>query len=200
MRRRRTHQRPVRAWRLHLVHRLVPSHGRACGSWPHPDHRSAIVETLYRYGHALDYGDVEAWLECFAPSAAFEIRRRGVQVARHEGPASLREFARRHTSAPDDHHKHLVLAPLIDLDGTRASVTSYFARLDDEPDGPRVHGFGRYLDDLVLSADGRWRFVERVVDVESFDEGGRPGSWEVGVEPAGPGEPGDAERRSGVRR
>ena len=44
--------------------------------------------------------------------------------------------------------------PRVRLDGDRATVESYFARLNDSPDGPVVRSFGRYFDVLVRDADG----------------------------------------------
>ena len=32
---------------------------------------------------------------------------------------------------------------------------------------PFVRAFGRYLDQLVRDPDGRWRFVERIAEVEA---------------------------------
>jgi hypothetical protein len=36
----------------------------------------AILDALYRYGHAIDYGLEKEWVGCFAPAGAFEMRHR----------------------------------------------------------------------------------------------------------------------------
>ena len=70
------------------------------------------------------------------------------------------------------------MAPLISINGDTATVHSMFARLDRYPDGPGIRAFGRYRDTLVRCPDGRWRFTERLPDIEAVREqaplGGEP--------------------------
>ena len=130
----------------------------------------AVLDTLYRYGHSIDYGLEEDWLDCFEPDGAFDVRYRvGAKPSRrYEGRHDLAGFIAGHSRAPDRWHKHLLLEPLVTVDGGRATARSYFARLDADHDGtPFVRAFGRYLDQLARGSDGRWRFVERVAEVEA---------------------------------
>lgn len=130
----------------------------------------AVLDTLYRYGHSIDYGHEEEWLDCFEPGGAFDVRYRvGAKWSRrYEGRSELAGFIAAHSRAPDRWHKHLLFEPLVTVDGDRATARSYFARLDADSDGtPFVRAFGRYLDELVRGPDGRWRFVERVAEVEA---------------------------------
>lgn len=139
----------------------------------------AVVQTLFRYGHTIDYGRRAEWLDCFVEWGTFEVRVRGELKARYEGRATLQRFIEGHSAIPDAYHKHLLVEPTVSVDGDEASAQSYFVRLDDDPDGaPRVHGFGRYVDRLVRGGDGRWRFLERIAELEAFDSHGSPGSWE----------------------
>jgi hypothetical protein len=41
----------------------------------------------------------------------------------------------------------------------------------EHDDEPIVRVFGRYLDKLVRCPDGRWRFRERIAEVESMRKG-----------------------------
>jgi hypothetical protein len=130
-----------------------------------------VLATLYRYGHALDYGAETDWADCFTATAHYEVREPGTAAAptvrSYDGRDELAAFAAAHTRAPERFHKHLVADPVIAVDGDRATVVSYFLRLDDV-DGERVvYAFGRYLDELVRCADGRWRFAVRIAEVES---------------------------------
>ena len=130
----------------------------------------AVLDTLYRYGHSIDYGLEEDWLDCFTAGGAFDVRYRvGAKPSRRfEGYDDLASFIAAHSRAPHRWHKHLLLEPVIAIDGDRATARSYFTRLDAGDDGaPFVRAFGRYLDQLVRDPDGRWRFVERIAEVEA---------------------------------
>src|SRR5262249_35391909 len=35
----------------------------------------AILDTLYRYGHTIDYGDEAGWVDCFTTDAVYDVRR-----------------------------------------------------------------------------------------------------------------------------
>ena len=130
-----------------------------------------VRATLYRYGHALDYGAEDDWVDCFATAAHYEIRECGTgatdSVRSYDGPEELAAFAAGHTRAPGRFHKHLVADPVIAVNGDRATAVSYFVRLDDVDGEPSVYAFGRYRDELVRCADGRWRFAVRIAEVES---------------------------------
>ena len=140
-----------------------------------------VRATLYRYGHALDYGAEDDWVDCFAAKAHYEVRERGGEATAGAGPGGagtatvrsydgldqLAAFAARHTRAPERFHKHLVADPVIAVNGDRATAVSYFVRLDDVDGEPSVYAFGRYRDELVHCTDGRWRFAVRIAEVES---------------------------------
>jgi hypothetical protein len=139
----------------------------------------AVLATLYRYGHALDYGAEADWLDCFTPDATYELRYPpGVAIigrpTTYRGHDALAAFVANHSRAPDRYHKHLLVEPVITLDGDLATGTSYFVRIDDD-EGERVlYAFGRYLDELARGADRRWRFTSRVAEIESRRSAGAP--------------------------
>ena len=124
----------------------------------------AILDTLYGYGHGLDYGHEDAWIDCWTEDAVLDWPGRALM----RGHAELRAGFRKHTHAPTVFHKHVVVEPRISIDGDRASVVSMYARLDRYTDGPKIRAFGRYRDTLVRCADGRWRLKERYPDIESI--------------------------------
>jgi hypothetical protein len=133
----------------------------------------AILRTLYRYGHSIDYGLEQEWVDCFTADGVFDVRRRvGGASARYEGRAALAAFIAQHTRAPGKYHKHMLVEPVITVNGNQATVQSYFTRMDATSDGrPFIRAFGRYLDRMVKGADGVWRFKERVAEVEATGEG-----------------------------
>lgn len=131
----------------------------------------AILATLYRYAHSIDYGLTDDWIDCFTADGAFDVRRRTGPAPsyRHEGRKALAAFIAQHTHSPERWHKHLLAEPVITVSHDTASVRSYFTRLDARDDGtPFIHAFGRYVDELVKESDGVWRFTERIAEVESF--------------------------------
>jgi hypothetical protein len=132
----------------------------------------AILRTLHRYGHAMDYGPDEDFVDCFTPDGVWEVRMRraGGGFAcrgRDEIAASLPPQAA--VRVPELYAKHLVVDPEIELDGDAARVRSYFLRVEPKDDGPtEVVASGRYLDQLLRGEDGRWRFVERIAEIDDM--------------------------------
>jgi hypothetical protein len=132
-----------------------------------------VLDNLYRYGHAIDYGLEEQWLDCFTEDGCFDLRPVGPLAGerarnRHaRGREALATFIAGHSRAPDAYHKHLVIEPRVRLDGDSATVASYFARIDRRTPEPFIFAFVRYHDDLLRCADGRWRFTLRSVEVEA---------------------------------
>lgn len=123
----------------------------------------AILDTLYAYGHHLDEGLEDAWIDCWTEDAVLDWPGRAFM----RGHAELRAGFRAHSHAPEMYHKHLVIAPRITLHGDTATAISMFARLDRYPDGPGIRAFGRYRDQLIRCADGRWRIRERLPAIEA---------------------------------
>jgi hypothetical protein len=133
----------------------------------------AVLKTLHRYAHSIDYGDEEAWVDCFAEDGVFDIRARLSHQPNRvvTGREELRAFIHGHTRAPELWHKHLLVEPLIEVDGDTATCSSYLAVVMEHDDEPILRVFGRYRDRLVRCPDGRWRFHERIAEVESMRRG-----------------------------
>lgn len=134
----------------------------------------AILETLHRYGHAMDYGPDADFLSCFAEDGVWEVRMRrsgaGFRCSgRSEIAASLEGQAS--VRAPALYAKHLVVDARISLslENDRAKVVSYFLRVEPKDDGPtQVVASGRYLDRLVRDTDGAWRIEERIAEIDDL--------------------------------
>ena len=137
-----------------------------------------ILRTLHAYGHAIDYGYEDEFVDCWIPGGALHWPK---PHEPHVGHDAIRAIFRKHTHAPDPFHKHLLIEPRIEIEGDRATVDSMFARLDDYPDGPQISSYGRYRDVLVRCDDGRWRFEERRTESEAS----RPGRVSSGTLPDG---------------
>lgn len=130
-----------------------------------------VLATLYAYGHAIDAGDEERWLDCFTEDGRFSAsgQNRAKMGFDVQGREQLADFISRHTRRPEQFHQHLVIEPVIEVDGDRARSTSYFLVLMRWERLPRIRAFGRYEDELVRGADGRWRFRHRHANIDGAD-------------------------------
>jgi hypothetical protein len=130
---------------------------------------AAITDVLYQYAHSIDYGDEEAFLDCFTEDAVREsvnVMTGGVQ--RQVGREQLAAFISGHTRPPL-YHKHLMLVPRIQIDGDTASSVCYFTIIVGFPGGvPETIAIGRCIDTLKCR-DGRWRISMRGVEVEAMN-------------------------------
>jgi len=128
-----------------------------------------ILQTLYRYGHCIDYGLEQEWVGLFTEDGIYEIRlRQSGSVIRKEGSQALAQFIAEHTRAPARYHKHLLMEPLITIESeSQATVQSYFLRVDEGEGKLYILAFGRYKDRLV-KRNSRWLFKERVCEVEAL--------------------------------
>jgi hypothetical protein len=133
----------------------------------------AILQTLYQYGHAMDYGPDADFVDCFTPDAVWDVRMRknpggGFACVGHGAIAASLE-AQTSVRAPALYAKHLLIEPRIMLNGDEASVQSYFLRTEPRDDGPtQIVASGRYLDTLMRCEDGRWRITQRIAEIDDM--------------------------------
>ena len=132
----------------------------------------AIVQTLHQYGHAMDYGPDADFVDCFLPDGLWDVQMRRSQGGfQCRGRAEIQASLDGQTAmrAPALYAKHIVVDPRIVVSGDEASVHSYFLRVEPRDDGPtRIVASGRYVDRLVRGDDGRWRFRERVAEIDDM--------------------------------
>ncbi len=127
-----------------------------------------ILRVLSAYGSSVDYGAAERFARCFTDDGVLELSKpKSDQVAvRAAGREELTAFARSHSRAPRQWHKHLVLETDLEIDGDEARATSYYVLLQDHERVPVVRSFGRYLDRLVRTDSG-WAIAARRAEVEA---------------------------------
>jgi hypothetical protein len=128
-----------------------------------------ILRTLHAFGHAIDHGPEEVWVDCFTVDGVFEVRRRTGNLPSFvvTGRAELQRFAAGHSRAPEVWRKHMLAEPLIEVDGDTATSLAYLFGLEDHDGQPTLGVFGRYRDRLQRCSDGRWRLRERIAETES---------------------------------
>ena len=131
-----------------------------------------ILRLLHGYARAMDTGDEAAWVDVFTPDAVFDVVEvvGGRRVHREEGHGDLARYVAAYPKPPD-FRKHVMVHPMVDVDGDRATVEAYWLLLERSADGlPVVAAFGQYHDRLVKH-DGRWRIAERIAEVEASTAG-----------------------------
>ncbi len=135
----------------------------------HLENERGVLATLHRYGHAIDAGDEQAWVDCFTADGTFFAQgRHGHHTALDvTGRDALQAFIIEHSRRPYAYHLHCIVEPVIVVDGERARADSYFFVLMEHERRPVLRVFGRYRDELVHEADGRWRFRRRTATIDS---------------------------------
>lgn len=126
-----------------------------------------IVETLHRYGHAVDYGPPEAWADLFTNAGVRTLFRANGQTVSQRGRAEFIAHLSKVPLPKGTWDKHVTSNPVITLHGRTAKAESYFIQFNSRSEGgPRVNAFGRYHDTLVKER-GRWRIKERLAEVNA---------------------------------
>lgn len=121
----------------------------------------AVTRLLYRYAELIDSGDFDG---------VGALLGRGTFMGMAGASAIAGLFAKTTRRFPDHGNtprtRHLVLNPIVDVDGDTATARSTFVvvqRTETVPLQPIV--VGRYADAFARD-DAGWYFTERVVDVE----------------------------------
>jgi ketosteroid isomerase-like protein len=109
-----------------------------------------------RYSQAVDGGDTDAFLACFAEDGVFEI----VGVATFEGHAALKSLPT--SNAGEGSPRHVPSNLVIEGDGDRATFKAYVhvIKLIGDPPVFTITTGGSYNDTLIKE-DGRWKFSYR---------------------------------------
>ncbi|ABK69916.1 nuclear transport factor 2 family protein [Mycolicibacterium smegmatis] len=128
-------------------------------------HTLQITELLYRYAELVDAGDFDGVGQLLGRGAFMGVT--GADAIAALFAATTRRFPE-HGNRPRT--RHLVLNPIIDIDGERARARSTFVVIQNtETVSLQPIVAGRYADMFALDDTG-WYFTERRVDVEMIGD------------------------------
>src|ERR1700687_6224034 len=85
--------------------------------------RLEILELFSRYCFAIDDRDADGVAGCFTSDALFTSNL--VAIGTIRGRAAIRELVLKKRERPPDSRRHMMLNPLIALDGDRATFRTY---------------------------------------------------------------------------
>jgi hypothetical protein len=120
------------------------------------DDRLSIIDLLARYARCLDSGDLEGYVQNFAPD--------GVLFGTHVGHVQIRDYVREviaRRAADPSRRMHFVGIPVIDGDAERATAHSYLLWIQTGAESP-ISAAAEYVDSLV-KLNGRWVFESRAL-------------------------------------
>ena len=126
--------------------------------------RSAILELMYRYAELIDAGDFDGVGHLLGRARFGGARTPTLSGA--ENIAGLFAATTRRFEDGTPRTRHLVLHPIVEIDGDTATARSTFCVVQSTarvPLQPIV--VGRYLDRFVRDQQG-WHFTDRIADVE----------------------------------
>lgn len=133
-----------------------------------------ITQLVHRYCHALDAGDVDAVVACFAPDAVLAPVYEGPAV--HTGHDAVRAWYSAYDANRRErlrHLRHRVTSTFIDVDGDEAQGRAYLDADWVSPSGAVWTSIGHY-EDRFVRRDGRWAFAHRAIHIHASYKTGEP--------------------------
>ena len=123
--------------------------------------RLAVTDLLYRYAELIYAGDFDGVGELLGRASFMGVR--GASSMAKLFATTTRRFPE-HGNTPRT--RHMVLNPIVDIDGDSASARSTFCVVQNTETVPlQPIVVGRYADGFARDENG-WYFTERRVDVE----------------------------------
>lgn len=111
------------------------------------------------YCHRIDAGDGDGYADLFTDDGVFEIVGLNTASGREELAANARMFPQFMPAT-----RHQIHDTHVELDGDRARQTAYLSVVATGAE-PRIVQTGRYVDELVRTADG-WRYARRTLTLD----------------------------------
>ena len=126
------------------------------------DDRLDILDLIARYAHTLDSGDLDGYVNNFAPDAVLFGNQKGREQIRDYVAKLMREGRAGPLPNGDVAYRHFAGQSTIDGAGNRATVHSYLLWINMGSEPP-ISAAAEYVDECVKLDDGRWYFQSRVL-------------------------------------
>lgn len=126
----------------------------------HDEIVAGVTETLLDYCDCVDEARCEDFARLFCEDGVFAEGQPAVGRAHIEG--RVRKLLST-MSATSHHLSNIRIQP--GPDGTTARSRAHIYAWHQRPDGSQFEVWGRYVDELRLEDDGRWRFAHRAVQL-----------------------------------
>jgi hypothetical protein len=123
--------------------------------------RLDIMDLIARYAYTLDSGDLDGYVNNFAPDGVLFEQHRGREAIRDYVKTLMRQGRAGPLPSGDVAYRHFVGSPVIDGAGDQATVHSYLLWVNMGSDPP-VSAAAEYTDE-VTKLDGRWYFGSRTL-------------------------------------
>jgi hypothetical protein len=125
--------------------------------------RLEILDLLGRYFFAVDSGDADGVIACFAADGAVRYET----GERYGGGEGLRRFAAKAIGGEETCGRmHLNFPLFFRRDGNAVILSSYLSAASWRPPAPpQAFGSLRYIEDRCVKIEGRWRIAERFISL-----------------------------------
>jgi ketosteroid isomerase-like protein len=124
--------------------------------------RLDIMDLIARYAHTLDTGDLDGYVNNFAPDGVLFVDHHGRDAIRAYVAMLMQQGRAGPLPNGDVAYRHFAGAPTIDGGDGRATVHSYLLWIHMGSDPP-ISAAAEYLDECVKLDDGRWYFLSRTL-------------------------------------
>lgn len=132
------------------------------------DHEE-IRQLLARYNFAIDFGEIDSWVQTFTPNGVFSCLGMSEDAplgGTHRGADALRAYAETHFSINQGRARHWNWNLIIEGDSDAATMQCYLnAYSAGQGASALFRVTGVYRDRLARTDDG-WRFIEREVTID----------------------------------
>ncbi len=169
------------AWCMVLIFFLALATSAAPDKSSYAEDRALIEDLQARYMFALDFGDVDKYVETFTPDGILDIGEgeiRGREAIRKViagMPGRKQEPSKDGSTLRPATGRHNITNIVIKIEGNKAKGVAYWFHYgNDNPQRTAtLNSYGHYVDEMV-KVKGKWYFSKRRIYNEQVDKWAAP--------------------------